>query len=193
MQRNICSAIEDKYGENKAFLCENESFQAYQRKRLSLSFNHADTPSKKKCHVSNSFIEQYKDIVTDKVREWPKDKPINWTELGRQCSIDQHNAGQKIKEMVEMCNIDMSECKVPASSDRLRRSKAKLPGNEISIPTLSTVQESSINKLIVEGTLSLGEVCTPYTLIKSSVIDGEIVNVTQEVCGRKISLDEKNY
>ena len=88
--------------------------------------------------MSNSFIEQYKDIVTDKVRKWPKDTPINWTELGRQCSIDQHNAGQKIKEMVEMCNIDMSECKVPASSDRLRRSKAKLPGNEISIPQFKT-------------------------------------------------------
>ena len=38
--------------------------------------------------------------------------------------------------------------------------------------------------------MSLGEVCTPYTLIKSSVIDGEIVNVTKEVCGRKISLDD---
>ena len=66
MQRNICSAIEKRYNENLGinFLCENESFQAYQRKRLSLSFDHKDTPAKRKCHVSDSFIEQYKEVVT---------------------------------------------------------------------------------------------------------------------------------
>ena len=48
MQRNICSAIEKRYNENLGVnvLCENESFQAYQRKRLSLSFDHKDTPAK---------------------------------------------------------------------------------------------------------------------------------------------------
>ena len=45
--------------------------------------------------------------------------------------------------------------------------------------------------MLEKGTLSLGEACTPYTLIKSSVVDGEITNVMQEVCGRKISLRKK--
>ena len=81
---------------------------------------------------------------------------------------------------------------IPENTNRLRRSKAKLPGNEISIPSLPTVHalKASINDFLEKGTLSLGEACTPYTLIKSSVVDGEITNVMQEVCGRKISLME---
>ncbi len=45
----MCLAIENKFSENVAinFLCENESFQAYQRKRLSQSFEQLQTLPKK--------------------------------------------------------------------------------------------------------------------------------------------------
>ena len=49
MQRALCSIIEKKFEENIAinFLCENESFQAYQRRRLALSLEVIQNPPKK--------------------------------------------------------------------------------------------------------------------------------------------------
>ena len=76
-------------------------------------------------------------------------------------------------------------------SSVVRSSKCKLPGNEISVPSMPT--EASLKKdiqnLIDTGELNLGELCAPYILTKSSVNEeGEIVTDTTEVQGRKIEL-----
>ena len=79
MQCNVCSVINKAFAENAAlsFLADNESFSGYQRKRLAQSFEQqVETPRSKKRHISNSFLEQYKDIVMEKVRQWPANKTL---------------------------------------------------------------------------------------------------------------------
>ena len=112
MQRSVCSAINKTFAENAAlsFLADNESFSGYQRKRLAQSFEQqVETPRPKKRHISNSFLEQYKDIVMEKVRQWPANRTLNWSEIGRQCGLTEKNMGQKIKEVAEMSGIDLSQ------------------------------------------------------------------------------------
>ena len=93
-----------------SFLADNESFSGYQRKRLAQSFEQqVETPRPKKRHISNSFLEQYKDIVMEKVRQWPANRTLNWSEIGRQCGLTEKNMGQKIKEVAEMSGIDLSQ------------------------------------------------------------------------------------
>ena len=46
----------------------------------------------------------------------------------------------------------------------------------------------AIKELIEIGKLNLGEPCSPYSVIKSSVVDGQLQNITSDVFGRKISM-----
>ena len=78
-------------------------------------------------------------------------------------------------------------------SPRIRSRKRKLPGGEISIPTLSTASTISVTKaqLIESGELPIGEPCSPYILTKSVLgTDGNIVEKVIQVDGRKIPLLE---
>ena len=119
------------------------------------------------------------------MNEWPVDSVLNW-------SVIATNDGQKVKELATECGIDLSQYKQMKSSV-VRSSKCKLPGNEISVPSMPT--EASLKKdiqnLIDTGEFNLGEPCPPYILTKSSVNEeGQIVTDTTEVYGRKISLVE---
>ena len=72
MERRICAVIEKKFTENAAlnFLSESESFSGYQRKWIAQSFEQVETPKPKKHHISDSFVNEYKDIVSEKLRQW---------------------------------------------------------------------------------------------------------------------------
>ena len=115
----------------------------------------------------------------------------NWSEIGRQCGLTEKNMGQKIKEVAEMSGIDLSQYSELKSSIS-RVSKSKLPGNEISVPSMPTVAslKEDVSQLLETGKLSMGEPCSPYTIVKSSVHDGKLENVTSQVYGRKIPLLE---
>ena len=102
MKRKVVSAINDTYAENAAlsFLAENESFEQYKRKRMAQSFEQtADIPRPKKRHINDSFVEEYKDVVVEKLSEWPVDDVLNWSEIARQCGFSRNNVGQKVKEI----------------------------------------------------------------------------------------------
>ncbi len=49
-----------------------------------------------------------------------------------------------------------------------------------SLPTLNSLK-SAIKGLLDDGTLSLGEPCSPYTIIKCSIVDGQIQNIESDV------------
>ena len=155
-KRSLVSAINDTFAENAAisFLAENESFEQYQRNRLSQSFEQtADyTPKPKKRHINDSFVDRYKDIVVEKLREWPVNDMLNWSEIARQCGMSENNAGQKVKEVATECGIDLTQYKQLKSSES-RKSKCKLPGGEISVPSMPTLTslKQDIQKLIDSG------------------------------------------
>ena len=65
------------------------------------------------------------------------------------------------------------------------------------MPTVGSLKED-VSQLLETGKLSMGEPCSPYTIVKStpytkvksSVHDGKLENVTSQVYGRKIPLLE---
>ena len=194
LQRKFVSSISDTFAKKAAisFLSENESLEQYKRKRMSQSFELVTEPKPKKRHINDSFIDEYKDIVVEKLNEWPVDNVLNWSVIARQCNLPGTNAGQKVKELATECGIDLSQYKQMKSSV-VRSSKCKLPVNEISVPSMpiEASLKKDIQNLIDTGEFNLGEPCAPYILTKSSVNEeGQIVTDTTEVYGRKISLVE---
>ena len=70
--------------------------------------------------------------------------------------------------------------------------RKKLPGGEISTPSLPTPAAITAEKkdLIACGKLSIGEPCSPYTVTKSVVTaEGEVITKEVEIVGRKLSLE----
>ena len=122
---------------------------------------------------------------------WPEGEIITCSELARQCQIQGKNKGQLAKSIAEKNGVPASRL----NSNRrkcCRLSKAKLPGNEISVPTIPTTAmiKADIYTLIETGELYLGEPCSPFTLVKSSIIDGVIQHKETVAYGRKIPLSE---
>ena len=148
--------------------------------------------NEKKRRITDSFVDEYKDIILEKLMEWPPEKAMNWSELGRQSGLTVPNMGQKVKAVATECGIDVA-LYVGSKSCSSRLSKSKLPGNEISIPcmpTIATLRED-VNHLIDSGKLSMGEPCSHYMVVRSSVCDGKLVNVPAQIYGRKIPLLER--
>lgn len=141
---------------------------------------------------SSSKLSVYKDSVLQKLNSWPDDKLINWTELARQCEIEGRNKGQIAKTIAQQSGIDMSRFSGKQKHSTKRPCRAKLPGNEISMPcmpTTSSIRES-IAELFDSGKLRLGEPCAPFSLLKCIVKDGQINKQTTVVHGRKVPLLE---
>ena len=93
------TSVNERFKKNAtlSFLSENESFEEYKRKRLSQSFEYSDEPKPKKRHVTDSFVNDYKDVVAQKISKWPVENILNWSEIAKQCDLPGTNAGQKNK------------------------------------------------------------------------------------------------
>lgn len=192
-QRNFRDSVNKQFSKNAglSFLAENESFSGYQRKRLSQSFE-LKQPGRIRSHVpSDEILSRYSDAVLERVSLWPADKTINWSELARQCNIEGSNKGQIAKVIAEKNGIPMARLNSNRKKSN-RTSKAKLPGNEVSIPSMPTNSaiKADISILIETGELTLGEPCTPFPIVKSKVVDGVVEKKTSLVYGRKIPLIE---
>ncbi len=96
-----------------------------------------------------------------------------------------------MKEIAQEIGIDLTKYE-QEKSFKLRSSKAKLPGNEISVPSMPTLNllRDDIKVLFDSGKLTLGEPCTPFALVKSRVVDGNLESTTSQVYGRKHPLLE---
>ena len=90
-------------------------------------------------------------------------------------------------------NVSAMERKSSPPPPRIRRRKKKLPGGEISTPSLPTPTAITSEKkeMIACGKLSIGEPCSPYRLTKSFVrTDGDVKTKQVEIVGRKLLLLE---
>ena len=84
------------------------------------------------------------------------------------------------------------ECQNETPPSRHRKRKKKLPGGEISTLALPKPQAiiNEKRQLVASGQLSIGEPCSPYTLIKHVSNNEDIVTKQIEIYGRKVPLLE---
>ena len=123
-----------------------------------------------------------------------EEEVINWTAMARRYQIPHKNGGQVLKETAQKHGIDVGKLDHrPNTAPRIRRRKCRLPGGEISGPSLPPkhVIGEEKKQLIASGELSIGEPCAPYKLTKSTVTsEGDIEVKSVEICGRKLPLVE---
>ncbi len=75
---------------------------------------------------------------------------------------------------------------------RVRPSKKRLPGSEISVPSNPPIKavQAEINMMIISGRFTLGEECAPYKLTRYVPNDGRIVTKDVLIHGRKVPLED---
>ena len=178
-------------------LAEAESMQTYKRKRFAMSFDKPTIPPKRtKLHspidVNHTWNHEEAETLLD---SHPTDRKINWSEYARRLNIPGKNGGQVLKEFAHKkgYNTLALEHKSDPAPIRTRRTKKKLRGGEISIPSLPPPQFITNEKreMIRNGTLSLGEPCSPYAVKKTVVTnEGEVNIEVVQIVGRKLSLLE---
>ena len=177
-------------------ITEGDTIQAYQRKRLAMSFETPSTPKRAKLHSPTEDNHSWShEEATQLLLSHPAETKINWSLLARKLNIPGKNAGQVLKEFAIKQGFDTvaMEQKNSPMPGRSRRSIKKLPGGEISIPSLPppSVISSEKKEMIATGKLSLGEPCSPHTVFRSTVTsDGEVKTDEVKIIGRKLSLLE---
>ena len=198
-KRTTVKKINEHFKEGLALtlLAEAESMQSYTRKRFAMSFTRPEEPNKKaKLHSPSEENQAWShDEAAALLESHPVDKKINWSDSARKLRIPGTNNGQVLKEFAVKRGFDVValERKCSPTPTRIRRKKKRLPCGEILIPALPPPQivTTEKQKMISNGTLSLGEPCTPYTVHKTVVTsDGEVNSEEVEIVGRKISLVE---
>lgn len=164
----------------------------YSRKRIIQAFQTPTDEQKRKHSPRFDTVTWDKERVLQDTRNWPVGQ-INWSKFGREHNVSGKNAGQVVKEFCEMSGIDVHSLEGTATPRRRTRAKKKrLPGGEISAPTLPPL--SAITKEIQElsegGRFLLCEPCVPYTLKRCSTKNGVVQMYEIQVQGRKISLTD---
>ncbi len=88
------------------------------------------------------------------------------------------------------CTLGCQQPRQMSKQDSCRRQKRKMLGGEISVPCPPTVEriQQEKEKLIRSGEIAAGEPCSPYTLSRWVVKDGQLSQQTIQVFGRKIPL-----
>lgn len=175
-------------------LAESESLSSYCKKRYAMSYEEGPT-KKQKSHSPTQNQTWDKEAAIALLKAHPPQKKINWSAAAKTIGIQNGNAGQVLKAFANSEGFDTTalECRTSPPPPRIRRSKKKLPGGEISTPALPTPQSIVDEKkqLIASGQLSIGEPCSPYVITKHVVTkEGDVVNKTVELHGRKIPLLE---
>lgn len=154
-------------------LASGESQAQYHNKRMSVSFETKQlgpSPAKKqKSHSpSDENCSWDTGTVLNELREWPEGVRINWSEFARRHNVPGRNAGQVVKEFAKRHSIDTFTLDQRPDTPRTRPRRYKLPGREISspsLPPLSAVQKER-DEMVADGRLKVGEPCTPYTMAR---------------------------
>ncbi len=200
-QRTFTKVVNQRFAENAAIslLVEGESKRQYHRKRISQSFTSPQPgmpPAKKQKSHSPSIGTTGCDTsqLADTLQTWPENTPINWSAVAREHDIQVSNGGQVVKEFAKQQGVDITllEAGTPKRRARLRPSKKRLPGCDVSVPSnppLKAVQEE-INSMISAGRFTLGEECAPYALKKFIPNNGQIIVKDVLIYGRKVPLED---
>ncbi len=121
---------------------------------------------------------------------WPTEKPINWSVVGREHGIQGGNAGQVVREFAEANEI--SHITTPKRRPTKRPCKKRLPGFGVSIPSNPPVCsiEAEIKSMISSGRFILGEECAPYKITKYIPVNGKLTPLDTFVQARKVPLTQ---
>lgn len=129
LKRKISKCISEQLGESATItvLAEAESMSAYSRKRLAMSFEKPETPSKRPKLHSPSLAKQTWDHEEAKnaLKSHPQHIKINWSETACTLNIPGGNAGQILKEFAikQGFNVNQLENRSTDSLPRLRMKK----------------------------------------------------------------------
>ena len=191
--RECRNAINKQFADTaaKTVLTEDESLSSYQRKRLSQSFEKPPEAKRHKSHSPNfDRVEWDKEKVITDLKQYPKDKPINWSQFAKEHDVPGSNGGQVVKQYAQQNGIDTIALDNRSPDRRLRSQHKRMPGGEVSIPCNPTPKsiKKSWSDMIESGELSLGEPCTPYTLTKYITREGIVSTAEVPVYSRKFSL-----
>ena len=196
-KRKIVSDINNQLAQNATMtvLAEAESLASYSRKRLALSFQKPSIPQPLKSHSPREENMSW-DVnnAMSELQNFPLNTKINWSAMARKYNIPHTNAGQILKETAIKHGIDTSrlENKIEITP-RIRRRKCRLPGGDISMPSLPTVSaiKEEERQLILSGELNIGEPCAPFYCTKSVINDDGNVEIRSgQISGRKIPLHD---
>ena len=197
--RRIVQHVNEQMASNITLvtLSSGESMAGYQRKRMAMSFENDTTqpPRKKKKSHSPSDENRIWDsnAVLQDLRQWPQDVQINWSSFARSHGVPGKNGGQVVKDFAQDHGIDTLTLDKRSITPRPRRRKCKLPGGEISSPSLPTVKfiQKERDEMIHNGTLSIGELCAPFNVTRYRAAPGGTVETQViTVYGRKVPLLE---
>lgn len=195
-KRKIVKYINEQLATNATMstLAEAKSLSGYNRKRLALSFEKPNVPFKKsKSHYPS---QQAWDVnaAMEELENFPKCEIMNWSAMARKYGISNGNGAQVLKEAAEKQGIEVNKLDGRDNSlPRLRTKKRRLPGGEISMPSLPPPEIIVHEKqnLIETGELSIGEPCSPFTITKTVVTSECSIETTSvQISGRKIPLTD---
>ena len=178
---------------------EGLSLRSYNRIHLSQSFESPKQKAErgisehKKLHSpSQDSITWDTAAVMNELTNWNSEKKINWSELARKYGVPGRNGGQIIKEYAKCYGVDTYNLD-GLQENRVRRAKLlKMPGNEISVPVSSTVEQvkQKWTSDIANGTYSIGETCAPKTLTVMRATGGKVIEKNEVIHSRKVPLTE---
>ena len=112
--------------------------------------------------------------------------------MARKYGVPGRNGGQILKEYAKCHGINTYNLD-GLQEKRVRRAKLlKMPGNEISVPVSSTVEQvkQKWTSDIANGTYSIGETCAPETLMVMHATGGKVIEKNEVIHSRKVPLTE---
>ena len=199
--RKIVKEMKKKMDETAMESClqDRQSFSAYKRQRGRASF---ESPTEKRARYASSTkkVKSYSptkpewdsEAVLDEARQWPKDKPMNWTAFARKHHIPGRNCGQVVKEFCRQNKVDVLQLEGRTEPRRPMRPRYLKFGCGVSFPVQKNISEikEDIRQAVNEGRYLQGEECKGTVLVSYTNKNGEVERVEVEVHGSKIPLIE---
>ena len=185
VQKELTKVVNEHFAESAAIsmLTECESKRKYHRKRMAQSFHspQEQPPAKKEKKHSPNFsnVNWDKQKLQETIENWPADTTINWSKIARENGIPGKNAGQVVKEFTAELGLDTSHIATPKRKPTVRPRMKKLPGSEVSIPSIPPV-EDQIRSMVSSGRFNIGDECAPYTITKYTQVNN-VMTPTSEV------------
>lgn len=200
------------------FLASGKSYSMYDRDRMSCTHVTKEVAEqhmveklekeksrKLKPKVHHGRFENYefdKDAFLSELKQYPAEKPVNWTRLAAKYNITYQgkqpkNTGQILMSFAKHhgINTNQSNRSVRVSgrdyTRRVRRSKMKLGKSRISIPSARSAKKikNIIKNRLLQNHLYIGERIAPKVCITNKIDkDGKLTTSECLIYGRKIPI-----